>query len=626
MLIHIDGFDQHQGQAGTQLLGSLTASGYAISQGLAMATGRHASTHALELQPSPGAAGAAWSRRTNSIKSALNGVASDSAGRWIAVGDSGVAATSTDTVTWGTLVMGVSVTLNDICYTDGRWVAVGALGTILVSDDQGANWAPRTQSLSSATLNAVAAGGGKLVAVGANGSAGCILVSEDKGDTWAVVTANAGTQPNLSVAFGNGTWMVGGMVGGLRKSTNGGVWTTLTSGVSTPIYGIAHGGDYWLIPSGRTVRQSANDGGTWVDVATLLGGSSDDFQKVAHAAGRWVIAGARGGLMTSDNRIDWMTRPLTGTTISNTVSAIGISAGAASGMVVVGNLIGTGPAATALLFASLSPPTTISRTIISTASRVVVGFAHRATSRGRILTIENLMDLEWPASLSILGTDSTAIPIRNAWYYYELVIDKTAKTVSLFVNDTADIVVPLPDHVATMSQFKFTWMAENGAVARVDDLYLLDSATADGASLIDRLRPIRIPLRLPDADVDVNWEGSTPGDHHTLVGLLPPSESTFVRSAEPGAQELFKSSTPLPPSASVVLAVGVMALARKSDLDNRQLGLAVGPAGPTQREVIDTTLSINPEYSFAIFENGPSGNPWTPASVLATPFGVIVRP
>jgi hypothetical protein len=102
-----------------------------------------------------------------------------------------------------------------------------------------------------------------------------------------------------------------------------------------------------------------------------------------------------------------------------------------------------------------------------------------------------------------------------------------------------------------------------------------------------------------------------------------------VRSATSGAQDLYSSNAALPAGAGTesapILAVGVIALAQKSDLDARQLGLVVGSPG-NQKEVVDTTLSTTMEYSFAIFETGPGNQAWTADSVLNTPFGIAVRP
>lgn len=627
MLHHIDGFDQFQGLTGTPLMSALAAAAYQVTQGMGMASGRHSGTYALELHESPGLAGESWSKRTNTVKSSLYGVATDGNGLWIAVGDDGTATKSTDTLSWTPVVLGISTALKDIIHVNGRWIIIGANGTILVSDDGAASWSTRTSPIAGAVLNSIAANGSTVVIVGSNGATGMILLSTDKGDTWGTISTNPGNQPNLKVAYGGGTWVVGGNGGQIRTSPDATTWTTAALGVATPVTGLAFGDGVWMAPSGRTVRISNNNGATWGEVANTLGTSSgSNFTIIEYSAGRWIIAGGRGELMTSENRTDWFTRPLTGTTTSTQVADIAVSSGARSGLVTVGNLIGSGATATAMIYASLAPPTVLTHTLTSTASKVVIGFAHKATSRGRIMSIANLFELEWPGGLTILGQNSTAIPIRNAWYFYELVIDKTAKTVSLFVNDTADIVVPLPATVATMDTFVISWLAENGAVALLDDVYLLDNDTANGATLVDRLRPIRIPLRLPTADSDVNWEGSAPGNHAPLVGVLPASDSSYVRSAESGAQELFTSTTALPASATEILAVGVLALAKKSDLDNRQLGLAVGPAGPTQVEVIDTTLSVTPEYSLGIFEKAPGGSNWTVVSVLSTPFGVIVRP
>ena len=65
------------------------------------------------------------------------------------------------------------------------------------------------------------------------------------------------------------------------------------------------------------------------------------------------------------------------------------------------------------------------------------------------MSVAGVFDMDWPGPIEIFDVQSTAVPIRNAWYYYELVIDKAAMTVSLFINDTVDVVVPLPGSVST---------------------------------------------------------------------------------------------------------------------------------------------------------------------------------
>lgn len=625
MLKHIDGFDQFQLHTGGALLAALTAAGYIVSTGLAMAAGRHDGTFALEMQVSAGASGSSWSMRTNSIRQDLNGVATNDTGRWIAVGNAGSAVSSTDTITWTPLVTGVSTQLNAIGHNAGRWITVGNAGTILVSTDNGQTWTPRTSPLPAANLNDIKFAAGAWVIAGTNGTAGAILTSTDNGETWSFVTDNAGTVGNTCVEYGGGRWMIGGLNGQLRTSTDALVWTSLTFGVNVTIPDIAYGAGTWLIGHGRNVRYSLNDGTTWQNAATDLGTNTTVIQTVAYSGGRWIAAGAVNFMATSDDMLTWTVRTLTGGVGGGQMNEVAVSQGADASLLVVGKRNGTQTTAVAAIFASSAPPTTVQRTFTSASNRVVIGFAHRATARGRILSIAGLFDMEWPGAVQILGSSSTAIPIRNAWYYYELVIDKTAQTVQLFVNDTADMVVPLPAGVATMTDFVITWQAENGAIARLDDLYLLDSEATGGATLVNRLRPIRIPLRLPNADMNVEWEASAEVPHWSLVGVLPPDEENYIRSAESGKEDLFTSSTPLPAGSGAVLAVGVLAFAKKSDLDNRQLGLVVGD-GVNQLEVVDTVLNTTAEYSQGIFETAPGGSPWDATNILSVPFGVVVRP
>jgi photosystem II stability/assembly factor-like uncharacterized protein len=624
MLKFIDGFDQYQAQAGSVLLGSLTAAGYVVSQGLAMTAGRHASTFALEMQVSAGAAGASWSKRTNGTKHDLLSVATNHLGRWLAVGEGGAATMSVDTINWVPMIVGVTADLRSVFFAAGQWVIVGDAGTILVSTNDGGTWTQKTCPIPAANLYGVSYASGRWTAVGVNAAAGVIIYSTDSGDSWSFVATNAGVAGNLCVAYGNGYWLVGGLGGQLLRSPDGVTWDVRSYGSAQPIYDLAYGEGKWIAGALRTIRQSTNDGTTWVEAAIDLGAVNTNIRTVEFIAGMWLAGGAYGYIGTSDDAITWTTRTLPGV-FNTTVNSIGASSGTDGALVAVGDIVGTGSAAIALIYASLAPPTTLQRVFNSTANRVVIGFAHRASARGRIMSVAGLFDMDWPGPIEILGVQSTAVPIRNAWYYYELVIDKAAKTVSLFINNTVDVVVPLPTTVTSMVDWTITWQAENGAIARIDDMYFLDSATTGGAALVNRLQPIRIPLRLPTSDVNVEWESSAAIPHWSLVGVLPPSASSYIYSGEGGAEDLFNSGVALPAGAGAVLAVGLVALAKKSDLDNRQLGLVVGSGG-TQSEIIDTVLSINSEYSFAIFEKAPGNVAWDASNILTTPFGVVVRP
>lgn len=624
-LKHIDGFDQLQGQSSSALLSSLASSGYAVSSGLAMASGRKAGSYALELQVSAGEAGETWSSRSTTVKADLHGVAANSAGRFVAVGDGGTATTSTDGLNWAALILGVNKNMKAIECNAGTFIAVGDGGTILRSTD-GQAYTVRTAPNATANLADVAYGDGKWVAVGSLANAGAIFVSTDDGMSWTNTSTGQGAAQNLSVAYGD-CWLVGGNNGQILTSEDTVAFTAQTfDGGSSQVLDVAYDNGTWLALNGTNIRRSLDSGVTWaVAVAGLA--EFGVLYALEVSGGRWIAGGSNAQLYMSDDTSTWVEPAFTGGG-SRTIYDINTSSGAQVGWCLVGSK-DSNITATAMIYVSLAPPTTISRTFVSTQNRVVFGFAHRATARGRIFSITGLLDMDWPAGIKILDVDGTSVPIRNTWYYYEVVIDKTAETVTLYVNDTLDLVAPLPPAGAAMTSYVLKWTAENGAVALLDDTYQLDADTAGGAALVNRLGPISIPIRMPTDDVDVEWIGSDPGPHWPLVGLLPPSTASYVRSATSGDMDLFTSATALPAGAGEVdmpiLAVGLIALAQKSDLDARQLGLVVGAIG-NQSEVVDTTLSISPEYSFAVFEKAPGDIAWDATNVVSTPFGIAVRP
>ena len=624
MLRHIDGFDQFQGQSSQSLLTSLQAAGYAASNGIAMADGRKAGTHALELQVAAGTGGASWSARTNTIKADLYGVAANSQGRFVAVGEGGVATTSTDGINWAALVLGTNKNMRAIECNEGTYIAVGDNGAILRSID-GQVWSVRTPPTAGLNLADVACSGDRWLAVGSNGNAGAIIVSDDDGMTWANVVENPGAVGNLCVEYGD-CWMVGGRNGQVLTSDTGLAFTSRPYGINTSVNDVAFYNGTWLAIHDGSIRRSIDKGVSWATAAAELIANSA-FRTIKVSDGRWIVGGDFAQLYMSDDTATW-TKPAIAGAAPLTIFDINTSSGAQIGWCLVGSRSGQ-VNSTALIYVSLAPPTTLTRTLVSTQSRVVIGFAHRATARGRIFSIKDVLNLDWPAGVEILGVRGASVPIRNTWYYYEIEIDKAAKKVRLFVNDTLDLTADLPDAAAAVTTYLMTWQAENGAVARIDDVYLLDSDITGGSTLTSRLKPISVPLRMPTEDVNVNWDGSDPGPHWTLVGLLPPSAASFVRSATSGEQDLYASDTPLPAGAGTetmpIIAVGVIALAQKSDLDNRQLGLVIGDVG-NQSEVIDTSLSTTLEYSFGIFEKAPGDQPWTAENVESTPFGVAVRP
>lgn len=623
----VEGFGQFQGHTGVNLLASLTRAGYSVSRGVELVPGRHSGSYALELQVSPGSAGLTWSSRVNGAKSDLRAVAYGN-GKWVAVGNDGAIYVSADTITWTPAFNLALVNLLGVAYGNGKWVAVGgenlANAKILTSED-GLAWTERLAPFKNADLKAVAYGDNRWVAVGhGHDGGGVIFISED-GETWGQVDGAVNLPLNDVIYHQNFGWVIVGNQGSVQRSSDGYVWTSADYGAAGNINSIAYDGSVLAAVAGLAFRKSLDGGATWMPASQL---SNVQIYSLAAADGLWVAVGNNSSIYTSTDLETWTRRSVSGQV--RTFYAVAVSPAPNAAWVTVGQAVGASSAnVAASIFVSMAQPTTISRSFRSAATRVVLGFAHKATTRGRIASIEGVCDIDWPSGIEILGQLGNAVPIRNTWYYYEIVIDKTAKVIRLYINDTFDLEVPLPPAAEGVTEFKVTWQVENGAVGQIADIYWLDNDSTDGALLTDRLKPIRITTRFPTEDVQTEWNATDQLPHWQIVGMPAGDMSKYVYSNESGATELFRSSDELPPLAGdqsmPILAVGLVALASKSDLDNRQLGFVIGD-GATQREVIETEMTMDPKYSYAVFDRAPGSAGWSAELIEGMPFGVVVRP
>lgn len=622
----IEGFGQFQGQLGSRLLSSLSNAGYTMQSGVSLQPGRHPGSHAVELRVSPGDAGVTWSRRTNGSTTDFNGVGYG-AGRWVAVGNSGVIYSSLDTISWTPGLNITPITLYAVAYGNGRWVAVGGnnASVVLITSLDGVTW-DRIPLTSAGTLRDVHYANGRWVAVGYASGASLVVTSDD-GEVWGYVDVGGSQQLNTVTHNQPHGWVIGGSGGRVLFSPDGLIWTAGAYGSSNSIQAIAGDGDGLLVAiGGNAPRLSSNGGSSWVSAPSV---GALNSRSLAYADGLWVAVGTQGDIMTTRNPDTgpWVRRNASG--FSNIFMDVAASSGQDAAWVAVGQTYGNPPNNTGAVYVSSGPPTEFKRTFNTSAQRFTIGFAHMANTRGRIVSIADVCDLDWPVALEILGEQGTAIPIRNAWYYYELTIDKTAETITLHVNDTLDMQVPLPAGVAAMTSFEVSWQVENGATAWLSDIYLVDSSTAGSATLVSRLGPVRIPVRFPTSDELTEWDSTESGEHWEVVGIPPPDSERFIHSATSGDQDLFMSSEPLPDGAGTeampIIAVGMVALAQKSDLDNRHLGMVIG-AGAEQVEQVEEGLTIDPKYSYTIFERAPGGTAWTAEDIIEEPFGVVVRP
>lgn len=275
---------------------------------------------------------------------------------------------------------------------------------------------------------------------------------------------------------------------------------------------------------------------------------------------------------------------------------------------------------------SLSGGAGFSRVFTSQNSKVVFGFAFRALgSRGDLIDIENVGRVTWSpenGKLSCAGGVGTAILLLDLWYYIEVVLDKATSTIEIYVNNGRDISAPSPASANTVTDYRVTWSSSTDTTLLIDDLQFIDNSTG---KYTDRVGPLQITSRLPLVDVDKEWSPSTGTDHYPLVYNQPPVDGKFIQSNTSGATDTFLSNTPIPAGAEII-AVGLTVLNKKSDVDNRQLGMVIGQKGQTQKEVIDTELSTTDKYSYAVFETNQTNQDWTDERLSEAPFGVVVRP
>lgn len=233
--------------------------------------------------------GLTWSYNTSLIRasgwgSAVARALAYSGSLFVAAGDSGKVATSTDGTTW-TYSGGLASTdwgssnVNSIVWTGSQFVAVGDSGKVATSTD-GTTWTNQTGLSSTAwsttNANKVIFANSLLVAVGDSGK---VATSSD-GVTWANQTGLSSTAWSTtnarSIAYANSKYIVVGDSGKVATSTDGATWTnstTLSSSAwgTTDIYHVTSDGTFWLV-SGMDgkLAYSVNQATSWSSTNSSL--------------------------------------------------------------------------------------------------------------------------------------------------------------------------------------------------------------------------------------------------------------------------------------------------------------------------------------------------------------------
>jgi hypothetical protein len=218
-----------------------------------------------------------------------------------------------------------------------------------------------------------------------------------------------------------------------------------------------------------------------------------------------------------------------------------------------------------------------------------------------------------------IGTVRAVFP-SGTWTYVELqAVAATGATGTIVVRVNNAVVFSLAN-VATCStsnayyngvQGGYLGQAAAGGSLWVDDFYVCDNT---GTGLDNNfLGDVRISALMPSGNGRVNqWTriGGTTSGNYTAVSEAPPDgDTSYVADSNVGDEDCYTLGA-LPGNAQKIMAVQVVAYARKDDAGARVLGLGFGNG---TSEAFDSGTNLGTSYTWVIsgFSKNPlTGNNW----------------
>jgi len=219
--------------------------------------------------------------------------------------------------------------INAIAYGNGKFVAVGDKSKIATSPD-GKTWTAVTNNLFTHTyessgdtytddIRAIAFGNNTFVAGG-----GTMVTYSTDGVNWSAtidldyITTTGIFGDVYAIAYGNGKFIAGSGIGKMAYSTDDGkTWIVVADSKfeGYSIKAIAYGNGVWIAVGasflddiGKMVY-STDNGITWTVVANSITGATKAINTIAYGNGKWVAGGA-GYLAYSSNGTTWLTSVL----------------------------------------------------------------------------------------------------------------------------------------------------------------------------------------------------------------------------------------------------------------------------------------------------------------------------
>lgn len=270
----------------------------------------------------------------------------------------------------------------------------------------------------------------------------------------------------------------------------------------------------------------------------------------------------------------------------------------------------------------------LSRLMTWRSNKFVVGFAAFPQARGTLLTLRanNRVMSYWlnpeNGAPTIGGREGGSVPWAKYWYYHELVLDRAANTMTVFINGREEVSAPLPDTVAGSFEVEVQLGTktlssgggpEVGPPCTYDDFYVNDG---------EMLGPIQITTRFPMATLNADWEHSPEaGSNHEATGTRPPKYlDVNVSSGTIGATDIYSSSQAIT-SPNPVVVTGMCVLARKSPQFDARLGVFIGNIGSVERR--DAGIAIGSDWK-THYVTFPKNIDDTSVGIQNAPFGISV--
>lgn len=180
-------------------------------------------------------------------------------GKFVAMSKSGVAAYSSDGITWKSTTLPVT-NIECTVYGGGKFVAIPNSNSVFLYSTDGITW--KTSTVSNSYWYSITYGNGKFVAVGSNNK---IAYSAD-GINWQVITLSYSGDGLLAVTFGNDKFVaVGDGTTGVY-SEDGVNWaeTSVTNDVNDQFLTIVYGDGVYIAPIYNSTKLAYSyDGIVW---------------------------------------------------------------------------------------------------------------------------------------------------------------------------------------------------------------------------------------------------------------------------------------------------------------------------------------------------------------------------